>query len=216
MLRFSEEIMLLLLDDRGGRFIDIPTASLEYALAGAVLMDLALEGRIDTDPERLFVIDPTPVDDELLDLTLAQIEQSKESQDVRYWLKESVARSEDIRARSLSRLVDRGILQQEDGRFMWVLRTRRYPVIDDKTVREVKLRIMDVLLSDEIPDPRDIVLISLADTCRILEGIMSARELRAVAERIKQVRQMDLIGREISKVMTEIETSLAMTFLPVH
>ena len=73
MLRFSEEVLLLLLNDNGGKFIDVPAPSLDGALAGAVLMDLAMENRVDTDPERLFVVDPTPLDDDLLDPTLARI-----------------------------------------------------------------------------------------------------------------------------------------------
>ena len=44
MLRFAEEITLLLLDDEG-RFQRVPSWSLNYALAGGVLMDLALEYR---------------------------------------------------------------------------------------------------------------------------------------------------------------------------
>ena len=56
MLRFSEEVMLLLLNDSGGKFVDVPAPSLDCALAGAVLMDLAMENRIDTDPQRLFVV----------------------------------------------------------------------------------------------------------------------------------------------------------------
>ena len=67
---------MLLLLDKHGKFVGVPALSLEHALAGAVLMDLALEGRIDTDPDRLFVIDPTPLGDELLDPTLAHIVQS--------------------------------------------------------------------------------------------------------------------------------------------
>ena len=216
MLRFSEEIMLLLLDDKGGRFVDVPTLSLEYALAGAALMDLAMEGRIDTDPERLFVVDPTPLGDDLLDPALARIVASGESHDPRYWIKQTVADAEDIRERSLARLVDRGILHREEDRFMWVLRTRRYPIDDYKAVREVKLRIMGVILSEDIPEARDIVIISLADVCRIFEGLLSARELKAAAQRIDQIRQMDLIGREVSKAVTEIETSLAMAFVPMH
>ena len=216
MLRFSEEIMLLLLDDKGGRFIDVPTLSLEYALAGAVLMDLAVEGRIDTDPERLFVVDPSPLGDDLLDPTLARIVQSEETFDTAYWIKHTVADAENIREESLARLVERGILHREDDRFMWVLRTRRYPIDDYKTVQEVKLRIMGVILSDQIPDARDIVIISLADVCRIFEGLMSGRELKAAAPRIEQVRRMDLIGREVAKAVTEIETSLAMAFVPMH
>ncbi len=216
MLRFSEEIMLLLLDDKGGRFVDLPTLSLEYALAGSVLMDLAMAGRIDTDLERLFVIDPTPLDDELLDPTLAKIAQAGESHDTAYWIKQMVADAERIRERSLARLVERGILKREEDRFLWVLRTRRYPIVDDTTVREVKLRIMGVILSDDIPDARDIVIISLADACRIFEDLLSARELKAAAGRIDQVRKMDLIGREVAKAVSEIETSLAMAFVPMH
>ena len=67
MLRFSEEMLLLLLDDKGREFADIPMLSFKYALAGAVLMDLTMESRIDTDENRLFVTDPTPLGDELLD-----------------------------------------------------------------------------------------------------------------------------------------------------
>ena len=51
MLRFAEEIVLLLLNDDDGRFARVPNVSLDYALAGGVLMDLALENRIDTDLE---------------------------------------------------------------------------------------------------------------------------------------------------------------------
>ena len=66
-LRFVEEIILLLLEDEGGRFVRVPTWSMNYALAGAVLMDLALEDRIDTDLEGLVLIDSTPLGDSLLD-----------------------------------------------------------------------------------------------------------------------------------------------------
>ena len=52
------------LDDESGEFARVPKWSLRCALAGGVLMDLALENRIDTDPEHLFLIDSTPVGDD--------------------------------------------------------------------------------------------------------------------------------------------------------
>ena len=210
MLRFAEEIMLLLLDDKGGKFADLPAPSVECALAGAVLMDLALKGRIDTDPERLFVVDPTPLKDHLLDPTLARIVQATETHDARHWIEQTIAYAGDIRDRSLARLVERGILRREDDRFLWVFQTRRYPVFDDQPVQEVKLRIMGVLFSDEIPDARDIVIISLSDACGIFRGLLSSRELRGAAPRIEQVGKMDLIGREVSKAVRHIESSLAI------
>ena len=99
---------------------------------------------------------------------------------------------------------------------MWVFHERRYPIIDNKTVREVKLRIMGVLFSDEIPDARDIVIISLADACGIFGGILSRRELEGAAQRIAQVRKMDLIGREVSKAVQDIQLSLATAMAHMH
>ena len=61
MLRFAEEIILLLLNDDDGGFVYVPSWSLKYALAGGVLMDLALDGRIDTDLEKLILVNATPV-----------------------------------------------------------------------------------------------------------------------------------------------------------
>ena len=73
MLRFAEEIMLLLLDDQDGSFLPIPEWSMQCALAGAVLMDLALEDRIDTDLDSLILVDKAPTGDPLLDPTLERI-----------------------------------------------------------------------------------------------------------------------------------------------
>ena len=216
MLRFAEEMMLLMLDDEGGKFIDVPTVSLEHALAGSVLMDLALERRVDTDPKQLFVIDPTPTGDDLLDPTLARIVQAEETYDCGHWIKASAVHADEIRERALDRLVERGILRREEDRFMWVLPTRRYPIIDNKTVREVKLRIMEVLFSDEIPDARDIIIISLSDVCGILRSLLSSRELKTTAQRVDQVRRMDLIGREVSETVWDIQSSLAMAMVPMH
>ena len=61
-LRVFEEILLLVLDaDHGDIRHTFPMHSRAVAFAGAALMDLALEQRIDTDVERLMVSDPTPL-----------------------------------------------------------------------------------------------------------------------------------------------------------
>ncbi len=207
MLRFAEEIILLLLDD-DGRFTRLPSWSLHYALAGGVLMDLALENRIDTDLEKLVLIDPTPVGDSLLDPTLADIAAGAES-DARYWVGRTASRGEDLREEALKRLVEIGVLEKRDDSFLWVFRARRYPSIDGKVEREVKLRIMGVLFSDEIPDPRDIVIIGLADACGIFSELLSPRELESAAERIDQVRRLDLIGQATAQAIRDIEVSIA-------
>ena len=46
-------------------------------------------------------------------------------------------------------------------------------MIDGEAEREVKLRIMEVLFSDVIPDPRDIMIICLVDACGIFKELLS-------------------------------------------
>ena len=208
MLRFSEEVMLLLLNDNGGKFVDVPAPSLDCALAGAVLMDLAMENRIDTDAERLILIDATPVGDSLLDPTLAAIA-TGERRDALYWVGRTAQRAGEIRREALARLVERGILEHDEGRFLWVFRSRRYPLVDGRAEREVKLRILGVLLSDDIPDPRDIVIIGLADACGILAELLPKGAYESARARIDQVRKLDLIGQATARAVNDIEMWLA-------
>ncbi len=211
MLRFPEELMLLILDDEDGRFARVPDRQLRYALAGGVLMDLALENRIDTDLKQLMLVDSTPLGDDLLDPTLADIAAVTETHDARFWVERTALRSaEAIREAALDRLVERGILQRQEDRFLWVFRSRRYPAIDDRVEREVKLRIMEILFSDEIPTPRDVVIIGLAHACNLFEQILSAREVEHIAPRIDEVRRLDLISQAMSQAISDIEVSLAL------
>ena len=207
VLRFPEEITLLLLND-DGVFARVPYWSLNYALAGGVLMDLALENRIDTDLEKLVLVDATPVGDGLLDETLADIAAGEE-RDARFWVERTASRAEAIREEALSRLIAHGILERRDDRFLWVFQSRRYPTIHGEAEREVKLRIMGVLFSDEIPDPRDVVIICLADACGIFKGLLSRRELSKASARIEQVRKLDLIGQAMSRAVQDIELLVA-------
>ena len=207
-MRFVEEILLLLLRDEGGKFVAVPGIALDNALAGGVLMDLALENRIDTDPERLILVDPTPVGDSLLDPTLAAIADG-EQRDALYWVGQTALRAAEIRREALSRLVERGILEHDEGRFLWVFRSRRYPIIDGSAEREVKLRILGVLLSNDIPDPRDVVIIGLADACGLLPELLPRGEYDKARARIDQVRKLDLIGRATSRAIHDIGMWLA-------
>ena len=215
MLRFAEEILLLLLRDSGGRFTRVPDQSLRYALVGGVLMDLALENRIDTDLRRLVVVNTRPTGDALLDPSLAEIANAEGARDALHWVERLVPQAMDIRAHALSRLIERGILERRDGRFLWVFRSRRYPVVGGQAEREVKLRIFDVLFGQGLPDPRDVALICLADACGIFGALLSQDELAAARPRFERVRKMDLIGQAVAVAVatTDREADLRLKFL---
>jgi len=118
-------------------------------------------------------------------------------------------RAAGSREEELAGLSERGILGRHEGRFLWVFGSRRYPIIDGKAEREVKLRILGVLLSDDIPSPRDVVIIGLADACGLLPELLPKGEYEKARARIDQVRKLDLIGRAVSQAVQDIEMWLA-------
>lgn len=215
MLTFPEEILLLLLDDEDGAFVPVGESVIGCALAGAVLMDLAFANRIDTDPERLVVLDRAPTDNATLDRVLARIAEDPRTEagtgDTKGWIETLTAEeSPVIRQEALDRLVAHGILERQEEKFLWVFRSRRYPTVDGRAEREVKLRLMEVLLSEEIPAPRDVALICLVDACGILRYILADREVESVGPRVEQLRKMDLIGREVAGAIADIEHFIAI------
>ena len=207
MLTFTEEILLLLGDEEGA-FLPIQKHAFECALAGAVLMDLAFEYRIDTDLQALVVTDPSQTGNPMLDRILAKIATSPDTTDTQTWIR--VLSTDDapmIREQALASLVERGILERREEQFLWAFRSVRYPTVDDGAEREIKARIEEVL-ADDIPDPRDIALICLVDACQILPDLFPDREIEQAGRRIEQLRRMDLIGREVAGTIADIQRTI--------
>ena len=199
-MRFAEEFLLLLRAEDGTL-----TRAAEWlvraALGAAVLMDLALENRIDTDPDGLFLTDSTPVGDPLLDPMLAEIAQAETTHDALYWVDHATRHADEIRETALKRLIGNGVLELKDDRFLWIFGKRRYLVADEKVERGLVERIRTVLLSEVIPDPEDIVIITLADGCGLIGPLLSPDEAARAAPRLELVRMMDLIGRAFLNAM---------------
>ncbi len=209
MLSFAEELLLLALDDEKGVIID--KTSVKYGLIGAILMDLALRNKIDTDLESLMVVDASPTGDAILDEVLTKIAQINANKTISYWIVNLSYDSKAIEEKLLNRLIQKGILKKKEQKILWVFSLRRYPVQDKKEEKEVKTRLREVIFSDTIPDPHDIVLISLIKACYLTNEIFSDKEINIVHERIGQIAKMDLIGQAVSKVIESIIQAIAMS-----
>ena len=211
-LRAVEEILLLILDNDNGEIRNrFPLHSRAVAFAGAALMDLALANRIDTNADQLIVADPTPLGDELLDPVLVEIAQSDDNpRSAAFWIEHLARQSEQIREVALTRLIERGYLEADTSGQVYlspgVSRIRRYTSQDGRTTEDVQLRIMRTLFSDDIPDVRDIVIISLAAASGVFESILSQDELARIQGRIDLICRMDLIGREVAAAIREVES----------
>ena len=201
-LTLVEETLLLTFHDKTGRRLKLPEYSVEFAVAGAVLADLALTDRIDTDLDKLMVVDDSPTGDDLLDPVLVELASSQKEQTPGHWLLR-LARVPSIQEKALHRLVEQGILRHQKRRLPFSLGAARHEVADPTQPHQIKARLSEILTTDTIPDPRDVILVCLGNACSLLGTVLDPQELKAAAPRIQQLSKMDLIGsgmlRELQK-----------------
>ena len=201
-----EELLLMLLNEESGYFHQVPGWNLNCAVVGAVLAELSLLNRIDTDTESLIPLDRTPTGDSALDSVLAELHDEPAPRSAQYWIERLAPRAESIIDVTLARLVEMKILEHHDGDFWTLARTAWQTDMfsgdrDGSAAEFVRTRISKVIFSNQIPDARDVIIICLINTCDVFRFIFPLDE--EAEERIEVICRLDLIGRSIAEAVSQ-------------
>jgi len=201
-----DELVLTLLNEESGYFRQVPGWNLNCAIVGAALAELSLIYRIDTDMKSLILLDQTRTGDPCLDPVLSEIVKEPVQRNAQYWIERLAPKADSIIDATLARLVDLKILQHHEGDF-WSLaqgawKSGFHTSSEVGTAVEfVKTRISQAIFNNEIPGPRDVIIICLIDTCDVLRYIFELDEESEA--RVEQICKMDLIGRAIADAVSE-------------
>lgn len=204
-LTLAEEIVLLALDDESGRPVGRAGMAPDRALAGALLMELALAGRVDTDQDRLWVVDTTPMGDAALDAALARLAAPGAPGDARGAIPLLARDAPAARGSILGRLVQRGILRRVEDRLLWLLPDRRYPKPAGRAeVTEARARLRALLLEEAIPSPHDALLLGLVRAAGLLPLILTAEELSRVQAWLAVVTRIESLNRSLAVAVSDV------------
>ena len=207
MLSFAEEIYLLALDDVTGKIvITSKEVVLNSVLIGAVLSELSFIGRIDNDAENLYILNTDATDSPVLNDVLDVLRKSGKTEvSLSRSLQVLLPESKNIEQLVLKELIGKGILKQVNEKLFWFFPSRRYPIIDNVEVTDVERRLRNLVLSDEIPAPRDAVLVSLVNACGLFSEILSSRELRRCEGRIEEISKYDMVCQKINELIRQVQ-----------
>lgn len=187
-MMIAEELLLLITDDDSGR---IKASWLDYGLAGAVLAELALMGRVrltergepGTRPNRVVVTDDSPTDNPIFDDVLHRL--GGKSQ----FRSNSVNRiSRHLRKPLQQRLVDAGVLTPRRSKFMGFAYTRFVQANPDPEI-EVRMRLHHVLVEGAEPDPSTAALIAVLAALGHVHKAVPRGDRRAMNRRAKELRK---------------------------
>jgi hypothetical protein len=213
MLTMLEEVVLLAVDERNGGLRSMREYSTAYALVGAVFFDLALAGKIDTDTEDVQIVNRTPTGNGTLDHVLAHMAARPDLKTVESWIEEIFHKRGDLEGEALDSLIARGILRHEKSKLLWIIDVERFPLVDNKPQQHVRLRLANAILSDQIPETRDIMLVAIAEPCGLLPYVLSEDTIELRRTRINMLCNLETISRKVFEAIVRLESTLrqAMT-----
>jgi hypothetical protein len=215
MLTMLEEVVLLAVDEKNGRVRSTREFGTAYALVGAVFFDLALAKKIDTDTEEIQIVDRMPTGNVTLDRVLNRMAARPDLKTVSEWVEEMFLQRDDLEGEALKSLTDRGVLRHEQSKLLWVIDIERFPMVDNKPQQHVKLRLANAILGDDIPDTRDIMLVSIADQCGLLGYVLSDVELENRKERIRTLSRLETISRKVADAIHALDKSIRIAMTKV-
>lgn len=184
-LTLPEQVLLLVLKDREGSLLR--TTDFRFALAGALLTELLLRGRIElgvgSSGPLVTVVDETPTDDPALDRALEELVAASRRTSPERWVGH-LADIQGLRLRVARQLCRKGALKEHEGRVLLVFRRTVYIDLESKVEARVTDRVREGIFGDADLDRQTALLVALARTGNILRAVFGAEEVLERQERI--------------------------------
>lgn len=214
-LHLYEQMLLLALDDERGTVHFGVSAT--HAVAGALLAELLLDGRLTLDGDgksaHLVVASAAPVGDELLDECLRMVVADSRARKASHWLMKFTSIGK-LHHRAAARLVDRGILRIEQDRILLLFERTRYPEKDRRPERELRLELKRALLgSGRDIEPRTVTLIALAHRTGLLARALDKRLLKDRRDRLERIASGDVAAGAAREVLAAMQAAIMVAVI---
>lgn len=208
----AEELLLLATDDATGKS-SVSTMQLDPALAGAVLMELVVAGRVGLDGEgrkaQVVVIDEAPMGDPTLDPALQSLVEKAPIRPV-----SAIGKlSKGLRERLFNGLQDRGILRRESGKTLGIFPTTRWPADDSHHENELRRAIADVLVRGQEPTARVAAIIAVLTAADMLRTVVDKPDLALAKERGKQIGDGNWATDSVRKAIQEMQAAMTVAVM---
>ena len=202
----AEELLLLAYNDESGKATG-SQIGLDLGMAAAVLVELALAGRIAYIDGNLIVVNPAPTGDSISDRILAKV-----AGDTPHTPASWVQRlRHGLRERVLADLVGRGIIEDVDETTMGFIHLHRYPTVDKGVEAEIRERLGRALIGDGVPDERTAALATLLAAVRMEPALkLAGGDLAAAHRKLEHIGDTAGFTGAISMEESSVRPSVAL------
>jgi len=206
-LTLTDKLILLALDDDKGTFSDF-AQGFEYALAGAVLLELNLNELMELKDQKVQVKPGAKTDDQVLMPYFALLKAAKKDRKIDYWLDKLSFRFEDIIKGVTDRLISQGILRKEEKTYLWVFTSKKYPTSNPRPENELRRNLIAMIENRQEPTVEDLMLISLVDACELNIEVYGKEKTKVHQKRIKALVEQSKNNALVNGTIKEVHDAI--------
>jgi hypothetical protein len=214
-LCLHEEITLLALRNQSRTLAS--GTDYQYAIGGAILAELLLEGRvtIETKGKKKFLrlASSKPIGDPIIDECLQKVVDAKRRAQLRMWVSR-FARVKKLRQKVARQLCKRGILRSEEEKVLLVFTRKIYPEINPEPERDIMDRLREAIFTDtDQVEPHTAVLLSLAKSTGVLKANFDKKKLKSRKDRIERIINGEVTGKATKEAIDAMKAATMVVIM---
>lgn len=206
MLTLPEELTLIALNDEKGNIVSSASMSLNYGLAGAILLELILSKKLILDDQRVSVSEDEETGDDLFDDVLCKIRASKKQYKLDHWIQ--CLASKFMFHKVVDRLVQKKILRHEEHRVLWVFPVKLYPEENPRPELELRQRLHAVVKDRQKPELRSLLLLSLIRACGMTKELFDKENLKEANRYIQELIEHEPVGEAVDRAIQAVNVAI--------
>ncbi len=212
ILPLHEEVMLLALKDEKGT-MNSQATFYPQVMAGAILSELLLTEKIrivDSKKQIVKCKRDKALKNKVLDEALKMMSSDRKDRNLRHWIGKLAAISK-LKQKTAQSLCEKGILDEQEVKVLWVFNSVRYPEKDPNCEKKMIERLREAIFTNtgEV-DARTATLISLTYKTGILSIPFTKKSLKKMDQRLKNIADGLVVSGVTREIIESIQTMIVM------
>ena len=211
IMNLPAEFALLAYDDDGKPVTD--GTHLDNGLGGALLLELALAGRVDVAGKKVVVADPEPVGDPLIDLAFGMIVSDPKARKPGHWVTKF---AKNARNQVMDQLVAEGVVRRERSRVLGVFPRTRYPArhgVEPPAETAARQRMTAAINGTGPVEPRTAALCALVAATDLDKKVFRDLDRKQVKRRLKEIGEGSWAAAAVKKSIEEIQSAIMVAVI---
>lgn len=208
ILTTPEKFILLAHHPVKARYV-ISHIHLKFGMAGALLLELTLDGSVEMQDDRLVLRKKPEQKNSVMDEIAAMLSESTRPRRIRYWIRRLGRWPGPYKSRVQNDLEKRRILRIDQRRFLGWIPYRRSYLLNNKIHHDLIREIRKKLNQKESPSNEWVAIMGLIQACRMHRILSPDRsERKIIRKKLREILKESPIAPEVDKAIRQVQAAI--------